>query len=247
MSDLKFPTERIDLPSKGLPYPPESPLSKGFVEMKYMTAKEEDILTNANFIKQGIVIDKLIQSMVVTPINYDDLIIGDKNALLVAARILGYGKDYEFTYNNEKVTFDLTTLNPKPVDENLFQPGKNDFDFTLPMSKMVVSFKLLNNTDEKNIDKEVAGMKKVNPQGSYDVTTRLKHTITAVNGNREQATIRSFVDSMLARDARALQTYMNEISPDIDFKVSFTKANGDVVEGVTLPIGINFFWPDAGI
>jgi len=247
MSDLKFPTERIDLPSKGLPYPPDSPLAKGFVEMKYMTAKEEDILTNANFIKQGIVIDKLIQSMVVTPINYDDLIVGDKNALLVAARILGYGKEYEFTYNNEKVVFDLTTLNPKPINETIFQPGKNDFEFTLPMSKMIVTFKILNNHDEKNIDKEITGMKKVNPQGSYDVTTRLKHTITSINGNREQSTIRSFVDSMLARDVRALQAHMNEIAPDIDFKVSFTKANGDVVEGVTLPIGINFFWPDAGI
>lgn len=247
MSDLKFPTERVDLPSKGLPYPPDSPLAKGFVEMKYMTAKEEDILTNSNFIKQGIVIDKLIQSMVITPINYDDLIVGDKNALLVAARILGYGKEYEFTYNNEKINFDLTTLNPKPINESIFQPGKNEFEFTLPMSKMIVTFKILNNHDEKNIDKEITGMKKVNPQGSYDVTTRLKHTITSINGNREQATIRSFVDSMLARDVRALQAHMNELAPDIDFKVNFTKASGDVVEGVTLPIGLNFFWPDSGI
>jgi hypothetical protein len=247
MSELKFPTERIDLPSKGLPYPVDSPLAKGFVEMKYMTAKEEDILTNTNFIKQGIVIDKLIQSMVVTPINYDDLLVGDKNALLIASRILGYGKEYEFSLGDEKINFDLTTLDPKPIDESIFIPGKNDFDFTLPMSKVVVSFKLLNNHDEKNIDKEILGMKKLSPQGSFDVTTRLKHTITAINGNREQSTIRGFVDNMLAKDVRSLQSHINQIAPDINMKISVTRANGDVVEGVNLPIGVNFFWPDAGI
>jgi hypothetical protein len=243
MADLKFPTERVDLPSKGLPYSPDSPLAAGFVEMKYMTAKEEDILTNSNFIKQGIVIDKLLQSMVITPIKYDDLIVGDKNALLVAARILGYGKNYEFTYDGEKVVFDLTTLNMKPIDETLFSAGKNEFSFTLPTNTLV-TFKLLTNGDEKNIDKEIVGLKKVNPQSSPTVTTRLKHTITSINGNRDIATIREFSDNMLATDVRALQNYIDSISPDINFSIDITKANGDVVEGVTLPIGINFFWPD---
>jgi hypothetical protein len=246
MAELKFPTEEVTLPSKGLPYSASSPLSKGKVEVKYMTAREEDILTNTNFIKQGIVIDKLLQSMVVTPINYDDLLTGDKNALLVAARILGYGKDYDFSYNGEKVTFDLSTLEPKPIDETLFLPEKNEFDFTLPMSKIPVTFKLLTNKDEKNIDKEIAGLKKMNPQGSFDFTTRFKHMITSVNGSREQADIRQFVDTMLARDARALQSYYQSISPDIEFKVNIKTSEG-VVEGVNLPIGINFFWPDAGI
>ena len=103
---LKFPTEQIELPSKGLPYPAESLLSKGVLEMKYMSAKEEDILTNVNFLKNGTVIDKLLQSMIVTPINYDDLLICDKNALLVAARILGYGKEYDFEYDGQKINFD---------------------------------------------------------------------------------------------------------------------------------------------
>ena len=94
MSEFKFPTEVIDLPSKGLVYPESNPLSSGTVELKYMSAKEEDILTNQNFIEKGTVIDKLLQSMIVSKINYDDLILGDKNAILVAARILGYGADY---------------------------------------------------------------------------------------------------------------------------------------------------------
>ena len=92
----QFPTEEVTLPSKGLLYPEGSPLRKGVIEMKYMTAKEEDILTNQNYIANGTVIDKLIKSLIVSKVDYNDLLIGDKNALLIAARILGYGKDYSF-------------------------------------------------------------------------------------------------------------------------------------------------------
>ena len=112
--EFQFPTEEVTLPSKGLLYPPTSPLRSGKVRMKYMTAKEEDILTNQNYIKGGTVIDKLLQSLIVDMIKVDELLIGDKNALLVAARILGYGSDYEFKYINpetgeeEDVSVDLT-------------------------------------------------------------------------------------------------------------------------------------------
>ena len=90
------PTEIVDLPSKGLVYPESNPLSTGKVEMKYMTAREEDILTNQNYISKGTVLDELIKSLIVSDVKYEDMIVGDKNALLVAARILGYGKDYKF-------------------------------------------------------------------------------------------------------------------------------------------------------
>jgi len=248
---FKFPTEQIDLPSKGLIYPPESPLSKGTIEMKYMTAKEEDILSNFNFIRQGTVIDKLLQSMIVTPIDYNELLNGDKNAILLAARILGYGKDYEFMYTDpltgksEKATVDLTTVDTKPLDESLFTPGKNEFNLQLPFSKVTLIFKLLTHGDEQKIEKEIKGLEKINAQGSYEVTTRLKHTIIAVNGDRDTVTIREFVDNMLARDVKALRDQMVKVMPDVNLKVNITKASGDVVEGVDMPIGVNFFWPDA--
>ena len=250
---FKYPTEQIDLPSKDLLYPESSPLSKGFVEMKYMTAKEEDILSNANFIRQGIVIDKLLQSMIITPIDYNELLNGDKNAILVAARILGYGKDYEFIYPNpntgieEKATIDLSLIDTKPLDESLYTKGKNEFDFVLPFSKVKVTFKLLTHGDENRIDKEIEGLKKVNPQSIASVTTRLKHLILAVNGDRDVATVREFVDNILARDVKALREYINTVTPDLDLKVTVTTASGNVVEGVDLPISSNFFWPDAGL
>src|SRR6056300_83601 len=115
-SKFKFPTEVVELPSTGLIYPKDNPLSSGKLEMKYMTAKEEDILTNQNYLAKGIVLDKLLESLIVSKINYNDLITGDKNALLIAARVLGYGKDYEFSYRGEKLIIDLTTLNDKNLD-----------------------------------------------------------------------------------------------------------------------------------
>lgn len=250
MAELKLPTEKISLPSKGLLYPKESPLSSGEIEMKYMTAKEEDILTNSNFIRQGTVIDKLLQSLIVTPINYDELLIGDKNAVLIAARILGYGAEYSFKYVDERgkeieATVDLSKLNEKPLDESLFKAGVNEFTFALPKSSNAITFKLLTHGDEKKIEAEIKGLQKINPNGSFDVTTRLKYMITSVNGDREQKNIRDFVDNyLLAPDARALREYYSKVQPDVDLKF-IPEDESYVGEGITVPISLNFFWPDA--
>ena len=251
MADLKIPTETVTLPSKGLVYPETSPLAKGEIEMRYMRAVDEDILTNINFIRQGTAIDKLLKSLIVSPIDIDDLIVGDKNAVLFAARILGYGKDYTFKFRNEatsreeEYTVDLTTLKEKEIDEALFEKGKNEFKHTLSKSGNVVTFKLLTGKDEKSIDAEIKGLQKVNPDSSFENTTRLKHMITSINGKTDQASIRDFVENhLLAPESRELKKIYNDISPDIDTVVTVEKG-GYVQEGVVIPININFFWPDA--
>ena len=252
MAELNLPTEIVTLPSKGLLYPKESPLFKGEIEMKYMTAREEDILTNANFIRQGTVIDKLLQALIVTKINYDELLIGDKNAILIAARILGYGADYSFKYTNERgqeieASIDLSTLDEKPIDESLLTAGVNDFTFSLPKSGNTITFKLLTHGDEKKIEDEIKGLQKINPNGSSDVTTRMKHIITSINGNREAKTVRDFVDNyLLAPDARALREYYAKVQPDINLKFMPDDENY-TGEGIAIPISLNFFWPDSGV
>ena len=115
---FKFPTEIVELPSKGLVYPSTSALSSGKIEMKYMTAREEDILSNQSYIQKGTVLDKLMKSLIVSDINYDDLVVGDKNAIMVAARILGYGADYTFKYEEEEITVDLSELGSIYLDES---------------------------------------------------------------------------------------------------------------------------------
>lgn len=247
MAEFKLPTETVDLPSKGLLYPEDSPLASGTVEMKYMTAKEEDILTNQNYLSNGTAIDKLLQSLIVTPnVNYSDILLGDKNAIMLAARILSYGKDYEFTYRGEKAKADLSTFGPKDIDESLFADRKNEFEFTLPTSGNAVTFKILTHGDEQAIEKEVQGLKKINKEDSSEGSTRLKYLITSVNGSREQADIRKFVDGyLLAKDARALRSYYTDISPDVVMKGNIETTNG-IEEGVDIPITLNFFWPDFG-
>ena len=248
---FKFPTELIELPSKGLIYPKDNPLSSGKIEMKYMTAKEEDILTNANYIQKGIVLDKLIESLIVSKINYNDLIVGDKNALLIGARVLGYGKDYEFKTTNpttkqqEDFSIDLSTLKDKNIDpKDLKEEGVNEFEFTLPHSKTLITFKLLTHLDEKNIEREIKGLQKVNKESNPQTTTRLKYLITSVDGDREKKTIREFIDTyLLARDARSLREEVRRVAPDVEL----VYYNDDVEEGIDIPIDTSFFWPDAGV
>ena len=238
---FKLPTETIELPSKGLLYSEGSELAKGTVEMKYMTAKEEDILTNQSYIRNGTVLDKLLKSLIVSPINYDDLLIGDKNAIMVAARILGYGSEYTFDYLGESYTIDLSQIENKELKNELFTSRVNEFTFTLPKSKNTVTFKLLTHKDEQNINRELEGLKKINKDASPELSTRLKYLITSVEGSREVKDIREFVDNyLLAQDSRALREYIREIQPDVDLTFfpdgSSTRIN--------IPIGVSFFWPD---
>ena len=241
MSEFTTPTEKVELPSKGLVYPKESPLSSGIIEMKYMTTKEEDILMNQSYIKKGVAIDKLLKSLIVTEIDYDNLIVGDKNAIMVAARVLGYGPDYNFEYEGEEHTVDLGQLENKPFDESSITPGLNEFPYTLPYSKADITYKLLTNKDEKNINRELEGLKRLNKESSAELSTRLKFMITSVDGDRDISTIREFVDKrLLARDSKTLRKHIKNTQPDVDLTFFPTSDSS----GVNIPIGLRFFWPD---
>ena len=245
MSQFNLPTETVELPSKGLLYPESSPLSSGTIEMKYMTAKEEDILTNSNYLSNGTAIDKLLMSLIVDKtIKYNDILLGDKNAIMLAARILSYGKDYNIEYKNEECTVDLSKLTPSYLSSELVVDRKNEFKFTLPVSKNEIIFKLLTHGDEKNIDQEIKGLQKIDKNSNPEGSTRLKYIILSVNGITDRPEVRKFVDNfLLAQDARALRKNYQEISPDINFKADIETSTG-VSEGVNVPIGLSFFWPD---
>ena len=243
--EYKFPTEVIDLPSEGKVYPKDSPLHSGKLEIKYMTAREEDILTSQNLIKKGVVIDRLLDSLIVTEgVNVSDLIIGDKNAVMVAARILAYGSEYtvELTSPNsdEKIThtFNLADCPFKvlPTDVDY---SSNEFEITLPASKTKITFKLLNGVDELNITKEIKASQKLGT--STEMTTRFRHLITSVDGNKEQSIINNFATNVLSRDSLFLRQEINRISPDIEL-LQEIESGGEMVE-VDIPLTIDFFWP----
>ena len=244
------PTEVIELPSKGRFYPEGHPLSAGKIEMKYMTAKEEDILASQNLIKQGVVIDKLLQSLIVTKINYNDLLTIDKNAIFIAARILAYGEDYDVSIvcpscgDKHQHTIDLQNFEEKQVDWEAIEDGT--MSFTLPASKAELTLKMLTHGDEKNIEEASKANKKKSKESGVDrdLSTRLKHLITSVNGEDDRAAINTFVDSMLSRDSLALRKHLKQITPDIDstFYYECNSCGHEVVD-MQLPIDVGFFWP----
>jgi hypothetical protein len=240
----QFPTEVIDLPSKGHFYPPENPLSSGQVELKYMTAREEDILTSANLIQKGLAIDKLLESLIVNKdINVKDILIGDKNSIMIASRVLGYGKEYVIEFEGEEVSIDLTSLKDKEIDLSKYEKGKNEFSFTLPNSKRKLTYKILTWGDDESIEKELEALEKIGAEIKHEMTTRLKRRITSVDGNSEQSFINNFVDNeFLSVDSLAFRTEIEKCVPDVDMTYKFLSILGDEKE-IVVPMTTQFFWP----
>lgn len=254
VKSYNFPTETVPLPSKGLLYPKDHPLSSGLIDLKYMTAREEDILTSANLIRQGTVLDKLLQSLIVSPVRYDDIYVGDKNAIMVAARILGYGKDYDIEVEDpfspgakQRLTIDLQDIRDKEIDWNVMPENENKFQYTLPNSKRIVTFRLLTHGIEKQIAQDLK-MKNLKKSDGIDreFTTRLKNIITSVDDETSRLYIDNFVDNELfALDSRALRDYMKSVSPDIDLSFEFTSDITGESMLMDIPLGTSFFWPRA--
>ena len=251
-----FPTEIIDLPSRGLIYAEDSTLRSGKVELKYMTAKEEDILTTQSYIKQGVVLDKLFQSLIISNgkgerVKYHELLLGDKNAIMVAVRVLGYGKEYPIEVTNpsgdkQKEVIDLSQIPEKEIDLDLFKSGINRFPYTLPASKRVITFKFLTHGDEPNIEAETKAAKKFSKGIDTTLSTRLTYSIQSIDGEEDRMKIRKFVQNeLLALDSRALRKYMRSIQPDIDLTLVLEDPTTGEDFEVELPIGTDFFWPGA--
>ncbi len=240
-----LPNEFIDLPSRGLIYPTDSPLSSGKVEIKIPTAKEEDILTNTAYLHKGIAVDKFLESIIVDKdIDLNEMIMGDKDAIQLAGRVLGYGKSYSFIYSNKIVTVDLTSMKENVLETGSFIPGTNDFPFTMPLGKVDVKFKILTSNDHKEMDAEVEGIRKAIPDYSADVSLLFAYCITEVNGSRQTKDIRDFAERITMQDSRAFRTHINKVAPGYIWKADAkVEATGEILEGLPVPYTADFFWP----
>jgi hypothetical protein len=254
MAKFDFPTEIVDLPSGGKMYPEGHPLSKGTVEIKYMTAKEEDILASQNLIRKGVVLDKLFESVVVQEgLDIGDIFIGDKNAILLATRILGYGPEYKAEVIDpssgepQEVQIDLSKIQIKEIDSSLLN-SENKYDFELPISKKKIVFKLLTHKDEGDINAEIQAIQRLQKKGtdaiSQEVSTRLRYMIQEVDGNTDRGFINNWVkNNLLARESRALRNYVRDISPDLELTFQFISDITGEEEDLDIPFGVGFFYP----
>jgi hypothetical protein len=246
-----FPTEIVELPSKGYFYPEGHPLSDGKVEMRYMTARDEDILSTKSLIENGTVFDRLCQSLLVTKFNYDDLLIADKNALFLAARILAYGNTYtrqiEDPFDSENiqtVDLNLSSLDAKDFDFAKYTKGVTELEYTLPRSGRTVTYKFITHGDESKIKKH---LQRSNDKSGIDreSSTRLKYLITSVDGDRDTKVIHDFVDNELfSIDSMELKRAIVENTPVIDMSFTFESKTTGNVTVMEVPIGIDFFWPN---
>jgi len=251
-AESKFPTEVINLPSKGWFYPTTSPLSSGTLELKMMTAKEEDILTSRNLITKNIVLDKLLESVVINKaIDLDEMFVCDRNAAFYAIRRLAYGDQYDALLScgrcgkENAVTVDLSKMDNRPFDFEQYPKGENSFTFTLPHSKFVLTYKILTKKDENVIENELQGMAKITKDFTHEVTTRLANIITSVNGVAERPRIRKFVnDELLSKDSLAFRTHIRGTMPDLDTKFDFSCAHCGNEKKEETPMGVEFFWPN---
>ena len=244
-----YPTLIVDLPSKGLIYPEDNPLSMGTVEMKYMTAKEEDILTTESYIKKGVVLDKLFQSLIVSKIDYDSMLIGDRDAIMIAARVYGYGEEYISSVTTpsgtvQKVTINLEDIPHKDIDESNFSGRENRFYFTT-MDGRKIEFKLLTNGDQKEIQKNLRKARRGDARDTQ-LTSRLFQMIQSVDGNDDRRFIKMFIENdFRAIDSRKFREYVNEIQPGIDMSIDVIDEDTGEPFRTSIAIGLDFFWVNA--
>lgn len=251
---FNIPTETVQLPSKGLLYPQGSELSSGTVEIKHMTAREEDIIGTETYIKNNTVIEKLLTSLIQSPIKYNDLLLGDRNAIMMAARIYGYGPDYEAEVKTpsgtqQKVSINLSEIEYKEIDEKMITPGSNLFKFKFPISGDEIEFKVLTVGDEKKIERAIKERKKTRngPSsrfgGDPTLTTRLEAIIQKVNGQEIQNK-KEYVQNILARDSKEFRKFYAKIQPDVDLEMEFFDEETGEPFRSQVPLGPTFLYPE---
>ncbi len=249
MSQYDFATEIVALPSEGKCYPESNPLSTGQIELKYMTAREEEILTTQSLIKKGVVLDKLFEAIIVDKkINPDDILLGDKNAIMLATRILGYGPEYKvdvFLDNGEKeeAIVDLGKVQTKEIDFTKLS-RENRYTFKTSTGNELV-FKLLTHGDEKKIDNDIKAMQRLNKESNgNELTTRYRYMIISVDGKDDTKSVIDFINNrFLAKDTQAFREYLKELQPDIKMEFNFTNPETGETEVRPIPMGVGFFWP----
>jgi hypothetical protein len=250
---LDIPTELVPLPSNGKVYPVGTSLhSTETVEIRPMTAREEDILTSRALLKKGTVITELIRSCLIDrSINANELLTGDRNALMVAIRITGYGPEYnteiECNECNTKMehSFDLSSLPIKRLEIEPVVTGSNLFEFALPYSKKVVKFRFLTGRDEEEIAVMNEKQKKLGLNAESNITTNLLHSIVSIEGIDDRSKIANFIKHMPARDSLALRNYIKNNEPGVVMRQETTCPSCSHSEEVSMPLGVNFLWPSA--
>ena len=247
------PLEQIPLPTAGILYPKENPLhNKESLQIKAMTAQEEDIIMSRALLKEGTIVSHLIKSCLIDKsINPDDLLVGDRNSLLVAIRITGYGSKYDATVScpdcsvSQTQSFDLADLEILRLKLSPIAPGKNEFEFNLPVTKKRVTFKFLTIANENENSITAERRQRLMPDMKVEgvITNKLENQIVSIEGVYDRNKISGFIKAMPAGDSKALRTHISNHEPGIDMNASMKCTSCSTISKIGLPLGATFFWP----
>ena len=248
--DFANPTEFVELPSKGRLYPPDHPFHmKEEVEIKFMTAKEEDILSSKVLLSKGLAFDRLLQSLIIDDVDIKTLIAGDKNALLIAARITGYGSEYPVTVTCPNCNstgphvFDLESLPIKYIPEGLDITPDGTYATTLPKTGVEVEIRYLNSKEQEYLTRSTDSKVK-NGLPETSTTDFLKMAVVSVQSETKRSKIDSFIMSMPSYDSLHIRKIYNTISPNIEMKQDYQCSSCGTTTALEVPLGSNFFWPN---
>lgn len=247
------PSATVPLPSSGKVYPAGSPLALAeTIQIKAMTAREEDILTSRSLLKQGKALDALLRSCVVDrTVDIDSMLVGDRNAALIAIRITGYGQEYKIKISCPKCEaeveheFDLATLPVKRLGVDPAVVGLNEFAFRLPVCRKDATFKLMTGADERELSSILERTRKTGAGQESLVTTRLLQQIVSIGGEKDKNKLAGIIRNLPARDSRDLRNYMDKISPGVEMKQAFSCGQCGEESEVDVPMGTEFFWPQS--
>lgn len=246
--EFLVPTDVVELPSQGKLYQN----GQSTVQIKYLTAEDENILVSPELIRTGKVLDVLLENCIVGEgVSPKEMLVGDRNKVLIDLRISGYGHEYEVemtdpeTNQSFKTTVDLTRLKPKYLTVEPDSLG--EFTVVIPKFNVPVKFRLLNGEDEDYLSKKIQASQKKNKKGgnfSSSLTERYLRQIMEVKGNRDKLYISKFISAMPISDSLFLREYINEIEPGIDLNYEFEAPSGETFES-EVPITAKLFWPNS--
>lgn len=252
-NQLQQEYEIIELPSKGLIYSKQSPLSSGKIELRYPTALDQNILLSVKLLKSGKAIDTFLSNLLLDKkINLGQLLLGDKNALIYAARILAYGSSYQFSGDcpnckklNKNVTVDLNEITNKEIKQEYLDlyKNQNEFQFKLPSSGILVKFKLITTDISNQIQNKISVQENLGLTDTKSMTIRLSQQIIQFNGLKKYNQIKNSVQKMRSQDSLALRSYINKLTPDIQNQIQFECIHCNHKQKFDIQLDENFFWP----
>ena len=252
--DFITPTQFVELPSQGRYYPVGHPLhNQETIEIRFMTAKDEDILTSRSLLKKGIAIDRLIKNLIVDEkINPSTLLVGDRYAIIVAARASAYGHVYDTKVScpscgaRSDHRFNLlepSIYNGSDTEDYIIRRTETgNFTIELPWTKLVVEVRMLTGSDEIEMIKDI--QKQSKNKTDISMSDQMMRYIVAVNGYNEVNVINHVVKNITATESRYLRNAYKALSPDLKISGDFECPSCGFEQDLEVPFGADFFWPD---